>query len=235
MRDFVASSNAYFAQPAAPPPVPSGNACPGDSGGGIFRATDGTLVGLISEIVDPLDPCVQPSAQGRLSYTVMNAINVERYSHWIDSVGQMEMGTIDDPDCRTGYDHTCARKGIAEMPSCGYLAAQLFGWKVLNVAPASEYSQSLQTNIPPPPLTPEIVQLQSQLPPYVTDQQLINWHAQQGWRLQCLQDAESEPAGQPGWIRLDGYSSRTGFPGTSPVAEGGTWDCEACLMWRGDY
>jgi hypothetical protein len=232
-RDFIASSNAYFGPSQEAPRLPSGNACPRDSGGGIFRAADGTFVGLISRMIDPSNACNQPSAHVGLNYAVTTAINIALYSGWIASIRQ-GIELTDDPDCRTEYDHTCARRGIAEMPSCGYLAAQLIGWKVLHVAPASEYPQTVSTNVQAPPLTQAVIDLQRALPPWVTDAQLTNWHAQHGWRLQCVQDPASTPQGQPGWVRLDGYHSGTGFPGQSPAAAGGTWDCQACMMWRGD-
>ncbi len=219
--DFIASHNAYFGPPSEPPALPSGNACPGDSGGGIFRSADRTLVGLISRVVDPLNTCNQPSAQGGLNYTVTTAIDVARYSGWIASVRQ-GIEVVDDPDCLPGQDHTCARRGIAEMPSCGYLAAQLLGWKVLYVAPASEYPPSLSINAPAPPLTSELIHMQAELPPIVTDAQLTQWQSQHGWRLHCANDAAGGPQGQPGWVRLDGYNSGTNFPGASPVAAGGT-------------
>ncbi|MCB9708813.1 MAG: hypothetical protein H6714_08515 [Myxococcales bacterium] len=212
--------------------MPSGHACPGDSGGGVFRVTDKALVGMVSSVVDPHDLCHQ-GLGGVLDYAVTSVLDVTLYAGWIAEVSQ-GINAQNDPDCLTGQDHTCAREGVANVPSCGYLAAQVFGWKILNVAPASAYSLMSLPNGFAPPLTPDMIATQKTFPSLVNERQLASWHMQHGWRLHCEQTSISVLEGAPGWVRLDGYQSSGAFPGSSPALRGGTWDCEACLMWRGD-
>ncbi|MCB9708464.1 MAG: trypsin-like serine protease [Myxococcales bacterium] len=235
-REFVPSDNDYIPFADEPSTLPSGYACHGDSGGGIFRISDGALVGILTGAVPQFAVCDAQKRPGLAKLAVSIAVDITRYPGWIASVAQ---GIVpeNDPDCARGQDHTCARGGVPDAPSCGFLAAQLYGWKVLHVPPAAEFPEAaLSERVQPPSLlTPQMIQTNAKSPYYVTDQQLNNWHALHGWRLQCDQSGGSPLASQSdGWVRLDGHVSASGFPGPSPVAANGTWDCLACYMWRGD-
>lgn len=225
-RSFVPPDNLYHPMQLAPDGLPPGNICTGDSGGGVYKRGTQSVVGLLQKGIDIVNPCAanHPNAN---QLNVIDVVELARYTRWIDAVTQGNTPG-QDPDCAAGTDHVCFREGNKEVPSCGYLAAQMFGWKILYTPPASELpTEPISDSHAPFVLTSEMIQAPS---PYVTEQQMANWHQLHGWRLICQDGLD----GQPGWVRLDGYKSSTGFPGSSPVGQGGVWDCSACNMWRGD-
>lgn len=170
---------------------------------------------------------------------------------WIESVGancNWEMSQEHCMDVTRCIGKHWSHVGGQCAPSCGYLAADLYGWKILHTPSAADYpdvhmDQWADYPLPPDELTSLMLNYSY---PSGTNYKLDRWIATHGWRLACdhgdgvtMTDADGKTiehvnlSNQPGWIRLDGLKSDTSFPGSSPAEN--TYDCAAgCYLWRGE-
>ncbi|QQR90040.1 MAG: hypothetical protein IPJ88_18100 [Myxococcales bacterium] len=141
------------------------------------------------------------------------------------------------PNCQG--QNWCVMPDHHVLPSCGYLGAQLFGWKLLIAKPASQT-----------PLTPlnestdfnanlsldQARQLSSNFmaEPTPTQTQLDNWFEMHGWRLfcnsacngagDCFELSQTPQEQNFNW-------DKKGYPGPSPYSQ--TWDCpNGCYLYR---